>query len=144
MSKKILATISLVIKAGGAKASPPVGPALGSYGLNIVSFCKEFNARTAEIKQSVPIPVRITAFTDKSFIWDYSTPPVTYLLSQAAGISAGSSKPERVKVGSLTLKHIYEIAKVKKKQKEYEFIPLKNICASIIGSSKSLGLNVLD
>jgi len=83
MSKKVMATISLVINAGSAKASPPVGPALGSHGLNIMAFCKDFNARTADIKQSVPIPVRITAFTDKSYEWDYSTPPTSYLLLQA-------------------------------------------------------------
>ena len=73
MSKKVLATISLVINAGCAKASPPVGPALGAHGLNIMAFCKDFNARTADIKQNEPIPVRITAFTDKSYEWDYAT-----------------------------------------------------------------------
>ena len=144
MSKKVMATISLVINAGSAKASPPVGPALGSHGLNIMAFCKDFNARTADIKQSVPIPVRITAFTDKSYEWDYSTPPTSYLLVQAIGQASGSSKPNHVKSGHISLKHIYEIAKVKGQRKEFNSIPAKNICLSVLGSAKSLGIQLLD
>jgi large subunit ribosomal protein L11 len=144
MSKKVLATISLVINAGGAKASPPVGPALGSHGLNIMAFCKDFNARTADIKQTVPIPVRITAFTDKSYAWDYSTPPTSYLLLQATGRTSGSSKPNHVKGGYISLKHIYEIAKVKGQRKELQFIPAKSICLSVLGSAKSLGIQLFD
>ena len=135
MSKKVLATISLVINAGSAKASPPVGPALGSHGLNIMAFCKDFNARTADIKQNVPIPVRITAFTDKSYEWDYATPPTSYLLLQAIGKASGSSKSNHVISGHISLKHIYEIAKVKGQRKEFKFIPAKNICLSVLGLS---------
>lgn len=140
MSRKVLATISLVIEAGCAKPSPPVGPALGGHGLNILSFCKEFNARTAEIKQNVPVPVKLTAFTDKSFEWSFSSPPASFLLLKAAGISSGSSKPGHARSGTISLKHLYEIAKVKKSEKGNEFVPLQSICSSIIGSSKSMGL----
>ena len=144
MSRKVLATISLTIEAGCAKPSPPVGPALGSHGLNIISFCKDFNAKTSEIRQNVPIPVQITAFTDKSFVWEHSTPPTSYLLLKAAGKSVGISKPNHLKGGHISLKHIYEIAKIKKRRKEFEYLPIQNLCLSIIGSAKSLGLTLSD
>jgi large subunit ribosomal protein L11 len=141
MSRKVLATISLVIEAGSAKPSPPVGPALGAHGLNILSFCKEFNARTAEIKQNVPVPVKITAFTDRTFEWNFSSPPTSFLLLKAAGVKSGSAKPGHMRSGTVSVKHIYEIAKVKKSKEGNKFVPIQSICSSIIGSSKSMGLD---
>ncbi|KAK3285435.1 54S ribosomal protein L11, mitochondrial [Cymbomonas tetramitiformis] len=111
MSKTITATIKLVVKAGQAKPSPPVGPALGQHGLNIMGFCKEFNAKTADYKPDVPVPVSITAYADKTFEFVTKMPPTSYFLKAAAGLDKSSQRPGHNLTGFVTLKHIYEISK---------------------------------
>ena len=113
MAKKIIGFIKLQVPAGKANPSPPIGPALGQRGLNIMEFCKAFNARTQGVEPGMPIPVVITAFADKSFTFEMKTPPATYLIKKAAGITKGSPKPHTDKVGTLTRAQAEEIAKTK-------------------------------
>jgi large subunit ribosomal protein L11 len=113
MAKKIIGFIKLQVPAGKANPSPPIGPALGQRGLNIMEFCKAFNAQTQGVEPGMPIPVVITAFADKSFTFVMKTPPATYLIKKAAGITKGSPKPHTDKVGKLTRAQAEEIAKTK-------------------------------
>lgn len=140
--KTVSTIIRLVIKAGQAKPAPPVGPALGQHGLNLMAFCKDFNARTQHIKADVPVPVTLTAYTDRSFEFVVKSPPVSYFLKKAAGILNGSSKSGHEGGGAVTLKHVYEIAKIKQTDPGCQYISLESICRSIIGSAKSMGINV--
>ena len=135
--------IKIVIPAGAAKPAPPVGPALGSHGLNIMSFCKDFNAKTADITADVPIPVTITAFRDKSFEWETNSPPVSYFIKKAAGIKEGSKTTGHEVKGTISLKHVYEIAKVKHGDPGYSWMKLESIASSIIGSAKTMGVEVV-
>ena len=114
MAKKIIGFIKLQVPAGKANPSPPIGPALGQRGLNIMEFCKAFNAQTQGVEPGMPIPVVITAFADKSFTFVMKTPPATYLIKKAAGIQKGSPKPHTDKVGKLTRQQAEEIATTKK------------------------------
>lgn len=142
MSKKAVAsTIRLVINAGQAKPSPPVGPALGQAGLKIMDFCKDFNAKTVDIKDDVPIPVVLTAYADKTFTYVMKTPPASYFIKKAAGVNSGSGKPGHQSVASISLKHIYEIALIK--QKDCPHVPVESICRTLIGSCKSMGIKVV-
>src|SRR5574343_1270949 len=113
MAKKITAYIKLQVKAGEAKPSPPVGPALGQHGVNIMEFCKTFNARTQDVEAGLPLPVVITVYSDKSFTFITKTPPASMLLKKAAGIKSGSKTPNKVKVGTITRAQLEEIAKTK-------------------------------
>ena len=113
MAKKIIGFIKLQVPAGKANPSPPIGPALGQRGLNIMEFCKAFNAQTQKVEPGLPLPVVITAFSDKSFTFIIKTPPVTVLIKKAAGIESGSAKPHTDKVGKITRKQAEEIAKQK-------------------------------
>lgn len=106
--------VKLIVGAGQASPSPPVGPALGSKGVKAIDFCKEFNARTAHYNTGVPIPALVTVRPDRSFQFELKSPPTAWLLMQAAGIEKGSSDPKRAKVGTVSLKHVFEIAKIKK------------------------------
>lgn len=140
MAKKITAYIKLQVKAGEAKPSPPVGPALGQHGVNIMEFCKTFNARTQDVEQGLPLPVVITVYSDKSFTFITKTPPASILLKKAAGIKSGSKTPNKVKVGTITRQQLEEIAKTK-----MEDLNAANIDAAvriIAGSARSMGLNV--
>ena len=113
MAKKISAYIKLQVKAGEANPAPPVGPALGQHGVNIMSFCKEFNAQTQNVEKGMPLPVVITVYIDKSFSFIIKTPPAAVLLKKAAGIQAGSAVPNTKKVGKVTRKQVEEIALLK-------------------------------
>ena len=113
MAKKITGYIKLQVPAGAANPSPPIGPALGQRGLNIMEFCKTFNAQTQNLEPGMPIPVVITAYGDRSFTFVTKTPPSAYFLKKAAGIEKGSGEPNRKKVGKLTLDQCREIAKTK-------------------------------
>ena len=113
MAKKITAYIKLQVPAGEANPSPPVGPALGQHGLNIMEFCKAFNAQTQKMEKGMPIPVIITAYSDKSFTFVMKTPPASVLIKKALGIEKGSGQPNKEKVGKITRKQLEEIAKVK-------------------------------
>src|SRR3978361_1916558 len=113
MAKKVTGYLKLQVPAGAANASPPIGPALGQRGLNIMEFCKAFNAQTQKMEAGLPIPVVITAFADKSFTFVMKTPPATVLIKKAAGVTKGSTKPHTDKVGKLTRAQAEEIAKMK-------------------------------
>ena len=113
MAKKITAYIKLQVKAGEANPSPPVGPALGQRGVNIMEFCKAFNAKTQDVEKGLPLPVVITVYSDRSFTFITKTPPASILLKKATGIKSGSSNPNTKKVGTVTLAQLEEIAKTK-------------------------------
>ena len=140
MAKKIDTYIKLQIPAGKANPSPPVGPALGQHGLNIMDFCKAFNEETKAVEQGLPIPVVISVFSDKSFTFITKTPPGSVLLKKAAGISKGSGTPNTEKVGSVTRKQIEDIVKVK--DPDLNAIDLDAAVKIIEGSARSMGLEV--
>ena len=136
--------VKLVVGAGAATPSPPVGPALGSKGVKAIDFCKEFNARTANYEQNVPIPALITIRPDRSFTFTLKSPSTTFLLKKAAQIEMGAGKvgPKDPKAGNISLKHIYEIAKIKKTDQNHENLSLEAICKSVIATAKSMGVGV--
>ena len=140
MTKKIIGYIKLQIPAGKANPSPPVGPALGQRGLNIMEFCKAFNAATQGMEPGLPIPVVITAFADKSFTFIMKTPPASILLKKAAGLQKGSSNPLTNKVGKLTRTQLEEIAKTK--EPDLTAADLDAAVRTIAGSARSMGLDV--
>lgn len=140
MAKKISAYIKLQVAAGKANPSPPVGPALGQRGVNIMEFCKAFNAQTQNMEQGLPIPVVISVYTDKSFTFIMKTPPASILLKKAAGITSGSAKPNSVKVGTVTLAQLEDIAKMK--EPDLNAGSLEAAVRIIAGTARSMGLNV--
>ena len=140
MAKKIVGYIKLQIPAGKANPSPPVGPALGQRGLNIMEFCKAFNAATQNVEPGLPIPVVITAFADKSFTFVMKTPPASILLKKAAGLQKGSSNPLTSKVGKVTRAKLEEIAKTK--EPDLTAADLDAAVRTIAGSARSMGLDV--
>jgi large subunit ribosomal protein L11 len=140
VAKKIIGYIKLQIPAGKANPSPPVGPALGQRGLNIMEFCKAFNAATQSMEPGLPIPVVITAFADKSFTFVMKTPPASILLKKAAGLQKGSANPLTNKVGTVTRAQLEEIAKTK--QADLTAADLDAAVRIIAGSARSMGLEV--
>ena len=140
MAKKIVGFIKLQIPAGKANPSPPVGPALGQRGLNIMEFCKAFNAQTSKMEPGLPLPVVITAYADKSFTFILKTPPATVLIKKAAKVDKGSSKPNADKVGKLTRAQAEEIAKTK--QPDLTAADLDAAVRTIAGSARSMGITV--
>ena len=140
MAKKIDAYIKLQVKAGQANPSPPVGPALGQRGLNIMEFCKAFNARTANLEPGLPTPVVITAFSDKSFTFVTKTTPAPVLLMKAAGVTKGSGTPNSAKVGKVTRAQLEEIAKTKAADMTAASVAAAVRC--IAGTARSMGLDV--
>ncbi len=140
MAKKIIGFIKLQIPAGKANPSPPVGPALGQRGLNIMEFCKQFNAKTQSMEPGLPIPVIITAFSDKSFTFVMKTPPATILLKKAVKLQKGSSKPNSDKVGKVTRAQLEEIAKTK--EPDLTAADMDAAVRTIAGSARSMGLEV--
>ena len=141
MAKKIVGFIKLQVPAGKANPSPPIGPALGQRGLNIMEFCKAFNAQTQSYEPGLKLPVVITAFADKSFTFILKSPPATVLLKKAAKIDKGSSKPHLDKVGSVTRAQLEEIAKTK--MKDLNAADLDGAVKTIAGSARSMGLTVV-
>ena len=140
MAKKVVGYIKLQVKAGQANPSPPVGPALGQRGLNIMEFCKAFNAQTQGLEPGLPIPVVITAFADKSFTFIMKTPPASVLIKKAAKIAKGSPKPHTDKVGSLTRAQLEEIAQTK--MKDLTAADMDAAVRTIAGSARSMGITV--
>ncbi|HEX6957846.1 MAG TPA: 50S ribosomal protein L11 [Ferrovibrio sp.] len=140
MAKKIEGYIKLQVPAGKANPSPPIGPALGQRGVNIMEFCKAFNAQTKDLEQDMPIPVVITVYSDRSFTFITKTPPVTYFLKKAAKIQSGAKVTGREKVGSVTMDQVREIAK--QKMKDLNAHDINAACQMIIGSARSMGLEV--
>jgi large subunit ribosomal protein L11 len=140
MAKKVAAYIKLQVPAGAANPSPPVGPALGQHGVNIMEFCKTFNARTQGMENGMPIPVVITVYSDRSFTFITKTPPAAVLLKKAAGIPKGSGEPNTKKVGTVTRAQLEEIAKLK--EPDITAATLEAAVRTIAGSARSMGLNV--
>ncbi len=141
MAKKIEGYIKLQIPAGKANPSPPVGPALGQRGLNIMEFCKAFNAQTQNMEPGMPIPVVITAYQDRTFSFITKTPPVSYFLKKAAGLAKGSQTPGTGKVGKVTMAQVHEIAKAKMQDLNANDIDAAS--QMIIGSARSMGIEVV-
>lgn len=140
MAKKIVGFIKLQVPAGKANPSPPIGPALGQRGLNIMEFCKAFNAQTQGMEPGLPIPVVITAYADKSFTFVMKTPPATILIKKAVGIQSGSARPHLDKVGTLTRAQAEEIAKTK--EPDLTASDLEAAVRTIAGTARSMGINV--
>ena len=140
MAKKIEAYIKLQVKAGEANPSPPVGPALGQHGVNIMEFCKAFNAATQNVEKGLPIPVVITVYSDRSFTFITKTPPAAVLLRKAAGIAKGSGVPNIDKVGTVTREQLEEIARTK--DPDLTAADMDAAVRTIAGSARSMGLNV--
>jgi len=140
MARKIETYIKLQVPAGKANPSPPVGPALGQHGVNIMEFCKAFNAQTQGMEVGIPVPVVISVYNDRSFTFIMKTPPATVLLKKAAGIEKGSGTPNTAKVGKVTRKQLEEIAKIK--QRDLNSADLDAAVKIIAGSARSMGLDV--
>lgn len=142
MAKKIVGYIKLQVPAGKANPSPPIGPALGQRGLNIMEFCKAFNAQTQNMEPGMPIPVVITAFADRSFTFVTKSPPNSYFLLKAAGIAKGTSTPGKGVVGRVTMDQVREIAG--KKMADLNAKDLEGACRMLVGSARSMGLEVVE
>jgi large subunit ribosomal protein L11 len=140
MAKKVTGFLKLQVPAGAANPAPPIGPALGQRGLNIMEFCKAFNAQTSKMEKNVPIPVIITTYQDRSFTFEMKTPPVSYFLKKAANLQSGSKTPGREKVGSVTKAQVKEIAE--QKMKDLNASDIDAAMKMIEGSARSMGLEV--
>ncbi|MBV8563999.1 MAG: 50S ribosomal protein L11 [Methylobacteriaceae bacterium] len=141
MAKKITGYIKLQVPAGSANPSPPIGPALGQRQLNIMEFCKAFNARTAQMEKGTPIPVVITAYQDRSFTFELKLPPVSYFLKKASGIQSGAKTPGRGTVGKVTKAQVREIAE--KKLPDLNCTSIEAAMTMVEGSARSMGLEVV-
>ena len=142
MAKKIVGFIKLEVPAGKANPSPPIGPALGQRGLNIMEFCKAFNAQTQNLEPGMPIPVVITAYADRSFTFVTKTPPASYFLKKAAGVEKGAQAPSKGFVGKVTMRQVREIAE--KKMKDLNAKDLEGAARMIAGSARSMGIEVVE
>jgi large subunit ribosomal protein L11 len=142
MAKKIEGYIKLQVAAGSATPSPPIGPALGQRGVNIMEFCKAFNAATQELEKGMPIPTVITVYGDRSFTFITKTPPASYLLKKAAGLKSGSKEPSKISAGTVTSAQIREIAEVK--MADLNANDIDQAMKIIAGSARSMGLEVVE
>ena len=148
MAKKVDGFINLQVPAGQANPAPPIGPALGQRGVNIMEFCKAFNAKTKDLEQGAPVPVKITVYSDRSFTFEMRLPPATFLIKKAAGMKAtgkpgsGSKEPGRAIAGKITMAQVREIAKLK--MKDMNTSDLDAAAKTIAGSAKSMGLQVVE
>jgi large subunit ribosomal protein L11 len=140
MAKKITGYLKLQVPAGAANPSPPIGPALGQRGLNIMEFCKAFNAQTQQMEKGMPIPVVITAYQDRSFTFELKTPPVSYFLKKAAKVDSGAKAPGRDKAGSVNRDQVKEIAE--KKMKDLNCDSIEAAMKMVEGSARSMGIEV--
>jgi large subunit ribosomal protein L11 len=146
MSKKTQAAevlVKLLVGAGKASPSPPIGPALGARGVKSMDFCKQFNDKTKNIITDTPLPTVITIKPDRTFTFVVKSPPTTYFLKKAAGITKGAQTPGTEVVGNVSLKHVYEIAKIKQQDQNLKHLSLESISSSIIGVAKSVGIQVV-
>ncbi|WVQ77996.1 ribosomal protein L11 [Cryptococcus sp. DSM 104549] len=144
MSKAAVSQIvKIIVPAGKATPTPPVGPALGARGVKAMDFCKEFNAKTAHYQLSLPIPTLITINPDRTFSFETRSPPVSYLLKKTANIDKGSGEGRGKITGTVSLKHVYEIAKIKCQDPDMKAQGLRNVAAAVVGTATSLGLRVV-
>ncbi len=141
MAKKVMTLIKLQIPAGQANPAPPVGPALGQHGVNIMDFCKQFNAKTAKEPEGMIIPALVTIYSDRTFTFITKTPPASELLKRAAGIVKGSPEPNRNKVGKVTRKQVEEIAKAK--LQDLNTTALESAIRTIMGTARNMGIEVV-
>ncbi|OGT69264.1 MAG: 50S ribosomal protein L11 [Gammaproteobacteria bacterium RIFCSPHIGHO2_12_FULL_45_9] len=139
MAKKVSAYIKLQVAAGAANPSPPIGPALGQHGVNIMEFCKAFNAKTQDLEKGMPIPVVITVYADRSFTFITRTPPASYLVKKAVGLKSGSAVPNKDKVGKITRQQLEEIAKIK--QPDLTAADMNAAIRTIAGTARSMGVD---
>ena len=148
MAKKITGYIKLQVTAGKANPAPPIGPALGQRGVNIMEFCKSFNAKTKDLEQGTPIPVKITVYSDRSFTFEMRTPPATFLIKKAAGLKptgkggSGSKEPGRIVAGQVTMAQLKDIAKIK--MKDLNTDDINAAARTLAGSARSMGLKVVE
>ena len=142
MAKKVTGFLKLQVPAGSANPSPPIGPALGQRGLNIMEFCKAFNAQTQKMEKGIPIPVIITTYQDRSFTFEMKTPPVSYFLKKAAKLESGSKTPGREPVGQVSKKQVREIAE--QKMKDLNCDTIEAAMKMVEGSARSMGLAVTE
>lgn len=142
MAKKIDGYINLQVKAGQANPSPPIGPALGQRGVNIMEFCKSFNAKTKDLEQGTPIPVKITVFSDRSFTFVMKTPPASFLIKRMAKVDGGSKEPGRTVAGQITMAQVREIAKTK--MGDLNTDDPEQAARTIAGSARSMGIRVVE
>ena len=142
MAKKVTGYIKLQVPAGSANPSPPIGPALGQRGVNIMEFCKAFNARTAEIEKGTPLPVKITVFADRSFTFETKTPPATFLIKKAAGLKSGSKEPGKVSAGQIKRSALAQIAEAK--MKDLNAHDIEAATKIIEGSARAMGMTVVE
>ena len=140
MAKKVMGSLKLQVPAGQANPSPPVGPALGQRGINIMEFCKAFNAKTQEMEQGAPCPTIITYYQDKSFSMEIKTPPASYYLKKAAKVKSGANTPSRETVGTVSTKQLREIAEAK--MQDLNANDVEQAMKIILGSAKSMGIEV--
>ena len=140
MAKKVAGFLKLQVPAGAANPSPPIGPALGQRGLNIMAFCKDFNAKTSQMEKGSPIPVVITIYQDKSFTFEMRTPPVSYFIKKAAKLESGSKAPGRDKAGKITREQVKEIAE--KKMADLNCDSVEAAMRMVEGSARSMGIEV--
>ena len=142
MAKKIEGYINLQVPAGAANPSPPIGPALGQRGVNIMEFCKAFNAATQDLEKNAPIPTKITVYADRSFTFETKSPPASYMLKKAAKVKKGSGEPNKTKVGTIKASQIKEIAEAK--MKDLNANDIMQAMKIIEGSARSMGLDVVE
>jgi large subunit ribosomal protein L11 len=142
MAKKVDGYINLQVPAGQANPAPPIGPALGQRGVNIMEFCKAFNAKTKDMEQGTPIPVKITVYTDRSFTFEMRLPPASHFLKKAAKLTSGSKEPGRSSAGTVTMAQVREIAKMKMKDMNTD--DLEAAARTVAGSARSMGLQVVE
>lgn len=140
---KHLSRLRTDIPAGGAVASPPLGPQLGQRNINVANFCKEFNERTEKIKKGIPLPTRAIATSDKTFDLDIHQPPATYFIKQAAGIERGAMYPKQEIAGYITLRHLYEIAKIKLEDPPNALLTHQQMCQMLVGVARSCGVVIV-
>ena len=141
MAKKIVGLIKLQVPAGKANPSPPIGPALGQRGVNIMEFCKAFNAQTGDVEKGTPLPTVITVYADRSFSFETKTPPATYLIKKAVNLKSGSKEPGKVSAGSIKRSQLAQIAEAK--MKDLNAADIEGAMAMIEGSARAMGLEVV-
>jgi large subunit ribosomal protein L11 len=141
---KVKGVVRLIVGAGAAKPSPAIGQALGPLGVNMMEFCKQFNAKTEHLKAETPTPVVLTAFQDRTFDFMLKTPPVSWFLKRAAGIEKGAAQAGNETVATITVKHAYEIAKIKQTDAHLKHLPLRGLTKSVISSARSMGVKVVN